>query len=55
MLFPLNNKVLITFLAAALVFAPTVLPAAPAILVLGDSLSAAYGLDKDDGWVALLS
>jgi len=26
----------------------------PTILVLGDSLSAAYGLDKDDGWVALM-
>lgn len=28
--------------------------AAPAILVLGDSLSAAYGIDPKDGWVALL-
>jgi len=27
---------------------------APTILVLGDSLSAAYGLDLKDGWVALL-
>jgi acyl-CoA thioesterase-1 len=26
----------------------------PAILVLGDSLSAAYGIDLDKGWVALL-
>jgi len=26
----------------------------PTILVLGDSLSAGYGLDIDDGWVALL-
>jgi len=55
MFFPLNNKVLITFLAAVLAFAPTTLLAAPAILVLGDSLSAAYGLDTDDGWVTLLS
>ena len=55
MFFPLNNKVLITFLAAVLAFAPTTLLAAPAILVLGDSLSAAYGLDTDDGWVSLLS
>lgn len=26
----------------------------PAILVVGDSLSAAYGMDAEDGWVALL-
>lgn len=26
----------------------------PAILVLGDSLSAAYGIEQKDGWVALL-
>lgn len=30
------------------------LHAAPAILVLGDSLSAGYGLDAGTGWVALL-
>ena len=28
--------------------------AAPAVLVVGDSLSAAYGLDTSEGWVALL-
>ena len=28
--------------------------APPTILVLGDSLSAAYGLAREDGWVALL-
>jgi len=27
----------------------------PTIMVLGDSLSAAYGIDRDKGWVALLS
>ena len=26
----------------------------PTIMVLGDSLSAAYGIDRDEGWVALL-
>jgi acyl-CoA thioesterase-1 len=26
----------------------------PALLVLGDSISAAYGIDTDEGWVALL-
>jgi acyl-CoA thioesterase-1 len=29
-------------------------PSGPAILVLGDSLSAAYGIRVDQGWVALL-
>lgn len=29
-------------------------PAAGVILVLGDSLSSAYGIDVDDGWVQLL-
>ena len=29
-------------------------PAAPTILVLGDSLRAAYGIKPEDGWVALL-
>jgi acyl-CoA thioesterase-1 len=29
--------------------------AAPIILVLGDSLSAAYGIDPDAGWVSLLA
>jgi acyl-CoA thioesterase I len=29
-------------------------PAAPTVLVLGDSLSAAYGIRVDQGWVALL-
>jgi len=43
------------FLAAIVLLAPTTLLAAPTILVLGDSLSAAYGLDKNDGWVSLLS
>jgi len=28
--------------------------AAPTLLIVGDSLSAAYGLDQDDGWVSLL-
>ena len=32
----------------------TAAAAAPAVLVLGDSLSAAYGIAEDRGWVALL-
>lgn len=29
-------------------------PAPPVLLVMGDSLSAAYGIDVEDGWVSLL-
>lgn len=39
-------------LAAALAFAPTLKAGAPVILVVGDSLSAAYGISQSDGWVA---
>lgn len=34
--------------------APGMLRAAPVILVFGDSLSAAYGIPRESGWVALL-
>jgi acyl-CoA thioesterase-1 len=34
--------------------APLGAGAAPTILILGDSLSAAYGLGQNDGWVSLL-
>ena len=41
--------------AAAAIHAPAAKPArAPVILVLGDSLSAEYGLPRGSGWVALL-
>lgn len=33
---------------------PAVAGGAPVIAVLGDSLSAAHGMDRDDGWVSLL-
>ncbi len=45
-------------LSAATVFAqavPNVTPAKRTVLVMGDSLSAAYGLDAKQGWVALIS
>ncbi len=44
------------FIACLLVFgyAPWTLHAAAKILVVGDSLSAAYGIEKERGWVALL-
>jgi len=35
-------------------FAPAARSESPAILVLGDSLSAAYGIRLEQGWVALL-
>ncbi len=44
---------LATALATALDRAPAS-PAAPVILVLGDSLSAAYGMAQNEGWVHLL-
>ncbi|MEJ2317201.1 MAG: arylesterase [Gammaproteobacteria bacterium] len=34
--------------------APTTASARQVILVLGDSISSAYGIDKEQGWVALL-
>jgi acyl-CoA thioesterase-1 len=38
-----------------MMFAPVlVLASQPTILVLGDSISSAYGIDKEQGWVALL-
>jgi len=44
------------FIACLLVFgcAPWALHAAEKILVIGDSLSAAYGIKQERGWVALL-
>jgi acyl-CoA thioesterase-1 len=55
------NVVPAALVLAALALVPVPLPgaepaarAAPAILVLGDSLSAAYGIATSTGWVALL-
>jgi len=42
------------FLLCALLLASPVEAAPPVILVLGDSLSAGYGIDPRDGWVSLL-
>lgn len=42
------------FAMTVLALPPTARAEPPAILVLGDSLSAAYGLALEDGWVALL-
>jgi len=42
-------------LLAALLFVPSAFSATPVILVMGDSLSAGYGIDARDGWVTLLT
>lgn len=44
----------VMILLGALLFAPPVAAGAPVILVFGDSLSAGYGIDVREGWVALL-
>jgi acyl-CoA thioesterase-1 len=42
------------FLVACLLLFSTASAAAPRLLVLGDSISAAYGMSLESGWVALL-
>lgn len=44
----------ILLLALTLIHAAASAAAAPTILVMGDSLSAGYGIDVDTGWVKLL-
>jgi acyl-CoA thioesterase-1 len=44
----------VTILICALLFAPWAAAQPPVVLVFGDSLSAGYGLDVREGWVALL-
>lgn len=44
----------VMILLCALLFAPLAAAQPPVILVFGDSLSAGYGIDVRDGWVALL-
>lgn len=44
----------IVIIAAQLCLAPATLGAPKQLLVLGDSISAAYGMDLEQGWVALL-
>ena len=41
--------------AACAAAAPRALAAAPPILVVGDSISAAYGIAPEQGWVRLLA
>jgi acyl-CoA thioesterase-1 len=42
------------FLYLLLAGAPSLASAAPTVLIIGDSLSAAYGIDVDQSWVTLL-
>lgn len=51
-----QNKVRTAFAALTLLLCATFATAAPTrtVLVMGDSLSAAYGLAADQGWVSLL-
>ncbi len=44
----------LTLLTVAVLWPMAVWPAAPVVLVMGDSLSAAYGMGLEEGWVALL-
>ncbi len=41
-------------LFVVLVFTPVAMADAPRIVVMGDSISGAYGIATEDGWVALL-
>ncbi len=41
-------------LVLALVVPPSLAEARPVLLVMGDSLSAAYGIEQQEGWVSLL-
>ncbi|MGB0865150.1 MAG: arylesterase [Granulosicoccaceae bacterium] len=51
--FSLRRALGVTFLLLSLL-APTLKAQTPTILVLGDSISAAYGIAEEDGWVELL-
>ncbi len=48
------KALLVAFISALLMMSPTAHSATKTLLVLGDSLSAEYGLARDSGWVSLL-
>jgi acyl-CoA thioesterase-1 len=50
----IRNVFLVICLLCPTLFAPGARAESPKILVLGDSLSAAYGIGVEQGWVALL-
>jgi len=49
------RKTILLLLLFGALLAATAAQAAPRILILGDSLSAAYGIDPDAGWTELLA
>lgn len=50
-----HHKIILRFVLTGLLTSPLLVQAAkPIILVYGDSLSAAYGIAQEQGWVALL-
>lgn len=46
---------IVTFASATINAAPTHSAQSPSLLVMGDSLSAAYGIEREEGWVNLLA
>ena len=49
------GKHILLIIAFLLCVPPALAKKSPVILVVGDSLSAAYGIDVQAGWVALLA
>lgn len=50
----LINKIFVLAIYSALIFCPLSWASGNTILVVGDSISSAYGMDYDKGWVSLL-
>ena len=50
-----STLLLVVFLGAAPLQASTAEEGLPTLLVMGDSLSAAYGIEQEQGWVSLLA
>lgn len=46
---------IVTFASSSINAEPVNTDATPTLLVMGDSLSAAYGIERDEGWVNLLA
>ena len=46
---------IVTFASVPINAAPTNTEQSPSLLVMGDSLSAAYGIEREEGWVSLLA
>jgi acyl-CoA thioesterase I len=46
---------IVTFASVSINAAPTNTEQSPSLLVMGDSLSAAYGIEREEGWVSLLA